>query len=359
MNNKWKSFVGLKQRHWFGVILFVGLLVMGCGIRIISPSAGGNVRNPVVAKVKFQSRPCGAPFQAVMDGSNVTGSFSGTPSSGAELQATFPGLAAGPHTFGASAGTEGLFGCGSSNPTTSFNVDVDTPYMAECRRLGVPIPPDWAETGTAWVLQGNLKTSEGGTNLLQGNQNAFVWTYSDPSVRGACIALPRGSGSAGSLAGIICQSASTGHACFWDNMLSTNQTPGGLGWSGQTLRISQLADGSNLSGATGVCPQCHRGNNVFLISPDDPTWAKVLRGPLVTSPGSTFTTRVEASSDMRDGRPRYIPVTGVGVSRPGWENAYEAGGCSSSCHEMPSTQFSHYLKMPPDCAAGGVANCYQ
>ncbi len=224
---------------------------------------------------------------------------------------------------------------------------VDTPYMAQCRAQGVPIPPDWAETGTPWVLQGNLRT---GTNLLQPGQDAFVWTYSDPTVRGACIALPRGNGGSGSLAGFICQSATTGAACFWDNMPKNNQRPGILGWRNQTLRIADLADGSNLTGVTGVCTNCHRGNNAFLISPDDSTWAKVLRGPLVTSFGSTFTTRVEASSDNTGGHPRYVSIT-----QPGWSNTLLAVGCAGACHEQPTVNAP---PMPPICAAGGVENCY-
>lgn len=224
-------------------------------------------------------------------------------------------------------------------------VAADSPYMAECRAKGVPIPPDWAETGTPWVKQGELQTK-----LTLPSKAAYVWTYSDPTVRGACVALPRGTGVSGDVAGIICQSATTGAACFWDNMPKNNQSPGVLGWSGQTLQIANLADGSNLTGVTGVCTYCHRGDNVFLISPDDPTWAKVLRGPLVTSPGSTFTTRVEASSDNQGGHPRYVPVT-----QPGWTNAFAAGVCAGSCHEQPAVSSP---PMPPACAAGGVTNCY-
>lgn len=229
---------------------------------------------------------------------------------------------------------------------------VDTPYMAQCRAQGVPIPPDWAETGTAWELQGELQTK-----LLLPQKKAYVWTYSDPVIRGACIALPRGVGASGDLTGIICQSATTGAACFWDNMPKNNQSPGILGWKNQTLRISDLADGSNLTGVTGICTDCHRGNNVFLISPDDPTWEKVLRGPLVTNPGSTFTTQVEASSDNRGGHPRYVPIT-----QPGWANTFTAGGCAGACHEnppkVPGNDFATPSPMPPVCAAGGVENCY-
>lgn len=249
---------------------------------------------------------------------------------------------------------------------------VDTPYMAHCRAQGVPIPPDWAETGTAWELQGNLRT---GSNLLQPGQDAFVWTYTDPLVRGACIALPRGSGASESLAGIICQSATTGAACFWDNRRRDNANPlrqmPTLGWRGQTLIISELKDATNLTElGSGVCTNCHRGNNVFLISPDDLTWGNVLRGPLVTTPGSTFTTRVEASSDNTGGKPRYVPITSLAGQppRPNWVNPFSAVGCAGACHEnppvVPGNDFGTPASMPPICAMDAmgamdrVENCY-
>lgn len=225
---------------------------------------------------------------------------------------------------------------------------VTTNYINDCRAHDVPIPPDWAETGTAWVLQGTLTT-----NMLSPGDYAAVWTYSDPAKRGACIALPRGDGAPGSPAGIICQSATTGHACFWDNKLRSVSPEAFLGWAGQTLVIANLKDGSNLSSA---CTGCHHGNNVYLIAPDDPTWGRVLRGPLNGTRTLTFTTRVETSSDNTGGHPRYIPITTL-PPRSGWENTFSAGTCAGSCHEQPSTSFTG-PGMPPACAAGGVANCY-
>jgi hypothetical protein len=246
--------------------------------------------------------------------------------------------------------------------------DGDTDYMAFCRKNRVPIPPDWAEKGTEWVLQGNLNDRYGGTNLLVPGEDAFVWTWSDPVRKGAAIALPRGDGRPGSLAGIISQSAITGYACFWDNMPPNDQRRGILGWRGQTLRISQLADGSNLTGVTGICTECHRGNNVFIISPDDPTWAKVLRGPLVTTPGSTFTTRLESSTS--DPESRYFPVTKSSTTasdRPGWANVYTPPppppSTCAACHENAEDfltrggGISAMPTMPPDCASA-PEGCY-
>ena len=231
------------------------------------------------------------------------------------------------------------------------NQGTATSYMNDCRAHSVPIPPDWAETGTAWRKQGTLST-----NLLVPGAYAEVWTYSDPSVRGACVALPRDSGAPGSLAGIICQSATTGHACFWDNQLRS--APANvLGWSGQRLVIADLVDGATMADAKN-CTGCHRGNNVYLLSPDDPTWAKALRGPMVGGSTGTFTTRVETSSDNRGMHPRYIPITTL-PERPGWVNTFVAGGCAGACHEPPV--LVRAPPMPPACAlpsTSNAANCY-
>lgn len=341
-----------------GVLLLATFLLMSCGLAISRPPAGGNMVNPVVAEVKFKSRLCGSPFTARLDGADVTGQFSPLPPA-SQSQATFPGLSGGLHTLTAEADMDVGFlssSCRPQSKTVTFQVDADTPYMAECRRNSVPIPPDWAESGTAWVLQGNLNTSGGGTNLLQGATDAFVWTYTDSSVRGACIALPRGSGAAGSLAGIICQSFTTGHACFWDNQLKSDPIRI-LGWSGQRLVISRLVDGTDFANGGNVggrCVGCHTGTNVFIISPDDPTWAKVLRGPLNGGPsGSQFTTNISTA--------RYIPLP----VHPNWTNPVFAGSCGG-CHEQPSPgniarrdainlMFAGRMPMPPSCTG---SSCY-
>jgi len=226
----------------------------------------------------------------------------------------------------------------------------NTDYMDDCHAHKVPIPPDWAQTGTAWVRQGSLTQ-----NLLVPGEHAEVWTYTDPNNRGACVALPRGSGAVGSAAGIICQSATTGHACFWDNKLR-GVPEQFIGWQGKRLEIKKLKDGSNLN---DNCTRCHRGNNVYLISPDDPTWAKLLRGPLSSTPGSKFTTVVENSSDNRGGHPRYIPISTL-PERPGWQNGLPGPGCAGACHETPAINDGPpALRMAPACANPSVADCYQ
>lgn len=211
-------------------------------------------------------------------------------------------------------------------------------YIDQCRLGLVPIPPNWAEHGTPWVYQGMLTY-----NILSPGGVAHVWTYRDPLVRGGCVALPRDGGEPGSPAGIICQSAATGKACFWDNKLRSEVPERFLGWSGQTLEIRLLRDGTNLEQS---CTACHRGNNVFLMTPDDPVWAKLMRDGLTGGTGR-FTTRVLASSDYRDGHPRYVPWTGI-PSRAGWENTYTPPGCAGDCHETPRVS-PIAGTMPPAC----------
>jgi hypothetical protein len=213
-------------------------------------------------------------------------------------------------------------------------------YAQRCRDNGVPVPPDFALSGTAWTFRGAL-----GHNILTNapGATADVWSWSDPLRRGICIALPRNSG----VAGIICQSAKTGAACFWDNIDAASGAR--IDWRTQTLRIADLQNGASLA---ENCTNCHRGNNVYLISPDDRTWAKLLR-PAPGTVGATLTTKVQGSTDMRGGRPRYWPVTTF-FGRPGWENVYNASTSCTGCHEAPPV-LNNPPPMPPACAslAGG------
>lgn len=242
----------------------------------------------------------------------------------------------------------------------------DTPYMAECRRKGVPIPPDWSPRSTAWINHGNV--NDAGGNILQPGLGAYVWTYTHPRVRGACIALPRTNGGArGGLAGIICQSATTGHACFWDSRRRLPNNPGAdtppLDWNTEVLRIAELKDAMTLTNndlvVSGVCTDCHHGENVFIVAPDNPVWEKVLR---TADLGPNFTTRVESSSDTSGGRPRYIPVTGLGgTSRAGWSNPLRPLTCGPNCHEQPGSFPNPPTRMPPACGSmlSTLSSCYR
>ena len=242
------------------------------------------------------------------------------------------------------------------------DVPVETAYMSECRAQGVPIPPNWSVNTNKWRRHGNIRDS----NLLDPGVDATVWSYTDPLVRGACIALPRAGsntpGARGGLAGIICQNADTGAACFWDSRWRDSSNPTRqlpqIDWGNSTLIIGQLKDATNITEqGSGVCTECHRGNNVFLISPDNAAWRSVISGPLPNTPGSNFTTRIFGSSDMQGGHPRYVPLSG---NRAGWNNDFQAGGCGLACHESPTLGFNTRPQMPPVCATNGDAeNCYR
>jgi hypothetical protein len=90
------------------------------------------------------------------------------------------------------------------------------------------------------------------------------------------------------------------------------------------------------------------------MSPDDPTWAKLMRGPLDgTQPTPrTFTTIVEPQTNSPGG-PRYTPI-----AHASWVNPPLALGCAGVCHGAPSTAINS-PPMPPACATGGnYRNCY-
>ena len=264
-------------------------------------------------------------------------------------------------------------------PTQPTNVSVTShgDYMESCRANGVPIPPDWKASSSEWERHGNLSTILLTPNTLDQvpvDQTMFasVWSYAPPQGRGACIAIGRNGG----LFQIICQSAETGHACFWSNDPRSPSTS----WNSETTEVhmASLRDpDQGFAPGTVPCTECHRGNNAFLYAPDDPTWATVLRPERVRP---TFTTRVETSShhgQLTFGAttttyPRFIPIGGksVALNNP----LPTATGCSGSCHELHVEVFKKnhtvegYVRIPrpmgPNCAADSptddpTRNCYQ
>ena len=266
----------------------------------------------------------------------------------------------------------------SSVQTKNVNVISNGNYVESCRAKGVPIPPDWkASSSSEWERHGNLHTILlTPNNLDQASVDhisfASVWSYASPDVRGACIALGRSGGSFQ----IICQSATTGYACFWGNDPRASSTI----WTPETAEVSIASLRDPIQGFapdTVACTECHRGNNAFLYAPDDPTWATVLRPEHVRP---TFTTRVEQSSHhgtLAFGTttityPRFIPIGGksMALSNP----PSTATGCSGSCHEShpeilkKNHTAEGYVRAPqpmgPNCAANSplddqTRNCYQ
>jgi hypothetical protein len=250
-------------------------------------------------------------------------------------------------------------------------------YMETCRNNDVPIPPDWKRSSSGWESHGNLKTILLTPNSLEQtpvDETSFasVWSYAPPQGRGACIALGRNSGSFQ----VICQSATTGHACFWGNDPSSVES----NWTPDTtdIPVTSLRDPvQGFSPGTVACTECHRGNNAFLYAPDDPTWATVLRPEY---PRPTFTTRVEQSTQQGQltfgsttiTYPRFIPIGGKSMVL---DNPLPTtSGCSGSCHELHIEMLKKnhtvegYIRVPrpmgPNCAAGSLPddptrNCYQ
>lgn len=261
--------------------------------------------------------------------------------------------------------------------TESGNVVSEGNYMESCRAKGVPVPPDWRTSSSDWQSHGNLKTILLTPNSLEKvdvDEATFasVWSYASPIARGACIALGRSDGSFQ----IICQSATTGHACFWGNDSRSSST----GWNPKTaeVRLASLRDPvQGFASGTVPCTECHRGNNAFLYAPDDPTWATVLRPEHARQ---TFTTRVEQSShhgQLTFGTttttyPRFVPIGGKAM--PLNNPLPTTPGCSGSCHEshFEILEKNHtvegYVRIPrpmgPKCAANSppddpTRSCYQ
>ena len=269
----------------------------------------------------------------------------------------------------------------SSGPARSATVlaasEGDTAYMKTCRAKHVPIPPDWKLSGSEWERHGNLSTillTPNHMDMVQADSTTFasVWSYASPTVRGACLALGRNGGTFQ----VICQSATTGHACFWGN----DPSSAGSGWTPETVDVamSSLHDPEQgFAPGTVACTECHRGTNAFLVAPDDPTWATVLR-PAQARP--TFTTRVEQSSPpepsspggMTIAHPRFIPIGGktVALTNP----LPTIPGCSGGCHEShyeildKGHTAEGYVRIPrpmgPNCARNSpdndpARNCYR
>jgi hypothetical protein len=178
-----------------------------------------------------------------------------------------------------------------------------SPYAALCRANSVPVPPDWPTGG--WNDQGPLPFA---FNFLESGPDTRVWTYQAPGGQGLCYALPRMEGATINFLGIICQSKTTGKACFWDNMDQNGQRITG---PNLTIRISEVQNGSSLG---ENCTSCHRGNNVFLIHPNT----------------------VLGNIPYQDRQPnvRYSPLGQANWVNPPPLSAQGSGACSG-CHEIP------------------------
>jgi hypothetical protein len=151
-------------------------------------------------------------------------------------------------------------------------------YINECMANQVPIPPTIGvldPAGTAgWKSQGFIPTS---TQFIV-QSPAEVRTYKSTSPAGMCYALPRYDSTQTNvnLDGVICLSAVTSKACFWDNQIAGSgfSFPAGthipIGVPNTAIDPSgryQAGGFELLGGSGGVCTDCHAGENPYITHP--------------------------------------------------------------------------------------------
>jgi hypothetical protein len=200
-------------------------------------------------------------------------------------------------------------------------------YVETCRTQGVPIPPDWPDP--RWVSQGPLAFV-----FISAGLDAEVFAFKDPSVAGVCYALPRRNGASIQLLGIICQSDTTGKACFWDNR-TVEDVP--IAGPDVQLDIDTIGNGFTLG---ENCTQCHRGDNVFNIHP-----GTALQLQRAGAPGGPYDTSPAV---------RYTPIGQAAWSNPGplTLTPPPAGQLSClTCHGLPQTAGSFYCSSVLEPAA--------
>ncbi len=186
-------------------------------------------------------------------------------------------------------------------------------YTKDCKAANVPIPPDWGDP--AWKLQGEIPTTR---LFLNAGNPVEVWTYSIDSKPGGCIALPRWESNKSSVTlGVICQSATSNKACFWDNRPHSGGpkfAPAEL--SSRSIRRDWVNGYDSALVEGGKCTNCHRGSNVFALHSDT-----------VLSPSLPFNTQTTAP---------YTPINSLGWTNPPLTTLPGAGGCTS-CHSIGNT----------------------
>jgi hypothetical protein len=202
-------------------------------------------------------------------------------------------------------------------------------YVADCHAQGVPIPPNWPDS--RWTRQGALEFV-----FITRGLDAEVFTYRDPAVAGICYALPRRDRLTRSIEflGMICQSQTTGKACFWDNKDRRN-----VPITGPDLHLDVNAIGNGKTLAE-TCTDCHRGDNVFNIHPGS---ALDLSRKEV---GETYVTARDARGNpiqyVTDPLVRYSPI-----GQEHWVNPPSLIlprppegqiACAGTCHGIPETQ---------------------
>ena len=192
-----------------------------------------------------------------------------------------------------------------------------TTYMNDCRPTACPFRP----TGP---------TARRGHTDADPAVVCGVWRpLQRPRHQSACVALPERRRSRIASAGIICQSASTGHA-YYRRPLRGSARPTCWAWPAPRHRRSRQRC------ETWPTPRhhrFHRGNNVYLLSPDDPTWPSRRSWEAHDARGDVFR------------QSRHAPATSRSATlpeRPGWVNAFTTGGTAG-----PATSHRRSRGRPP------------
>lgn len=197
-------------------------------------------------------------------------------------------------------------------------------YRLICSINKVPTPPNWGSSGWTRKTDGATTTVPGSSLYILGSSSysTEVWTSGDSTTDGGCIALPRANSSDGTITqGVICQRASTGKACFYDNRPHEG---------GSTFTATQMAgsksnikkdwvngyDAALVGG--GTCTDCHRGENAFVLHYET---------LLSNNPTMPFET---------DAATWYSMINSLGWTNPAKTSFSTSGGCTS-CHDIGST----------------------
>jgi hypothetical protein len=231
-----------------------------------------------------------------------------------------------------------------------------SPYMEECEKKGVPLPPKWGDP--LWRKVKKTLPIDMTFDFGKEEKNPYdetqVWVYGTDT--GTCMALPRLTKGKILALGIICQSDS-GNACFWDN-IPIGKDPDKDRIEGDATKgmdPAKIQDGSNLK---EICTNCHRGRSVFIVHPgtalDPKTWAATGFDEPPAKSGAPKKPETPEPPPVVKKPTWYNPVSG----QPSWENprGEELKQCTASCHEMPglSEGYCRLLSrevgksMPPD-----------
>jgi len=221
-------------------------------------------------------------------------------------------------------------------------------YVEECRKVGVPLPPDWGSP--QWRGPKALTT-----NFLLGVSTPIADMYVFEPENGMCAALPRHDGKTIKLLGVICMGVPSSKTCYWDNQRNKQQFDIAVG---STFSIvNDFAGGADLrNGSGGVCTDCHAGENPYIVHPADPAmnfakelpafWNQPLvhpawpqnKGPNTALPGVALGSNDKSCLDCHTrpgGVQHRFPTVSTGVDPLSW-TPYPFGGRKEST--MPKTR---------------------